>query len=124
VTVIVHQYQTFITQKMMRKHTFQQANLENFNKWEIYYLVSIQNCIMAIKVLDHFMFLRMTAIQTSLLADILQKKVILMIKLDIENTDGFEGEWNSFNIVDVEIKGQSATYSLETTVMVEMKMTK
>ena len=74
--------------------------------------------------MDHFMFLRMTAIQTSLLADILQKKVILMIKLDIENTDGFEGEWNSFNIVDVEIKGQSATYSLETTVMVEMKITK
>lgn len=48
----------------------------------------------------------------------------MKVKLDIENADDFEGEWNSFNIVDVEIKGQSATYSLETTVMIEMKITK
>lgn len=36
----------------------------------------------------------------------------------------FEGDWNSFNIVDIEMKGHTAVYNLESTVLLEMKIAK
>ena len=59
----------------MKKHISPQANSENFNKWVICFLVNTQNFITAMRVSDHFMSLKMTAIPTSLHADILLRKV-------------------------------------------------
>ena len=64
----------------MKKHISQQVNLENSNKWVTCFLVNTQNFIMAMRVSDHFMSLKMTAILTSLLVDILLRKVKIKIK--------------------------------------------
>ncbi len=117
-TVTVHHSKTFITHKISKALTFHQPNLDNFKNWATYSFRSIPNCITEMRVLGHFMCLRMIQMLTSSHADILQRKVINILKIDVDSSEGFEGEWNSFNIVDVEVKGDHATYNLETTVMV------
>ena len=38
----------------------------------------------------------------------------------MEEDNGFGGSWDSFNVVDIDLSGEEATFSLTTTIMIEM----
>lgn len=68
---------------------------------------------MAMKAWDHSTFFKTTPTHTSLHAGTSLRKVKLFCNsTDVQSEEGFEGEWNSYNIVDVEVKGETATYSI------------
>ena len=47
-----------------------------------------------------------------------------MLSKDCSDEEGFLGSWDSFNIVDVQMEGRVATYSLQSTVLIEMDISK
>lgn len=53
---------------------------------------------------------------------IFRQKMYNISHKDCNDEEGFDGSWDSFNVVDVTAVGQSYNYKLTTTIMVEMNM--
>lgn len=85
---------------LIQKDIHRQAIYEEFNKLEQYYLKNIQNFITVDNVFLIFMFHKDSQKMLSVV-DFLPKKVHMIINLGSDDIDGFHGNWDSFNIIDI-----------------------
>ena len=82
------------------------------------FLLSMLNSIMVLILLGVSSLLKVMLEMVVLVVGSLLKSVIIEVFLVPKDEDGFEGSWDSFNIVDVFHDGTSFNYHLHTTILI------